>query len=322
MSAAPDSPPRGDAQADAPADAPAVLHERRGAALWITINRADKRNAINAEVVDGIAAGWRSAMADTEVRAIVLTGSGAKAFCAGGDLHWMRAMADFTWDQNRADAQALADMLWTVYACPVPVIGRIHGDCYAGGVGLAAVCDVLVAAEGMHFCLSEARLGLLPANIAPYVVARMGEANARRTFLTAKRMTAAEARRLGLVSEVVPPDQLDAAVSSRAPASTAVSNAVLTDARIGNLDNIAQAPMRIKAIRRGQITIFPGTYYKDETIPSCDPAKTELRLLGYYGSAGDLVSVELVSATVIRARRSNESNTGLHYVSWELTEYY
>ena len=117
-------------------------------------------------------------------------------------------------------------------------------------------------------------------------------------------------------------DQLDAAVSSRAPASTAVSNAVLTDARIGNLDNIAQAPMRIKAIRRGQITIFPGTYYKDETIPSCDPAKTELRLLGYYGSAGDLVSVELVSATVIRARRSNESNTGLHYVSWELTEYY
>lgn len=119
-------------------------------------------------------------------------------------------------------------------------------------------------------------------------------------------------------------DRLDVAVSSRAPAGTAVSNAVLTDARIAHLDNIAQPPTRIKAIRRGQITIFSGagTSFKDETIPSCDPAKTELRLLGYYGTVGDFVSIELISATVIRARRGLTSTTALHVVSWELTEYY
>src|SRR5215469_7287487 len=85
--------------------------------------------------------------------------SDLKAFCAGADLAWMRAMADYTWEQNRADAQGLADMLYAIWSCPVPVVGRIHGDAYAGGVGLAAVCDVLVAAEGVNFCLSEAKLG-------------------------------------------------------------------------------------------------------------------------------------------------------------------
>ncbi len=111
------------------------------------------------------------------LRCIVLGGHG-KAFCAGADLAWMRAMAGYDWEQNRADAQALADMLWTLYRCPVPVIGRVHGDCYAGGVGLAAVCDVLVASEAATFCLSEARLGLLPARSAPTSCAR--SANRRR----------------------------------------------------------------------------------------------------------------------------------------------
>jgi methylglutaconyl-CoA hydratase len=103
-------------------------------------------------------------------------------------------------------------MLWTVWSCPVPVVGRIHGDCYAGGVGLAAVCDVLVAAEGMHFCLSEARLGLLPATIGPYVVRALGEQASRRYFVSAERFDAARAHALGFVHELVAPEALDAKV--------------------------------------------------------------------------------------------------------------
>jgi methylglutaconyl-CoA hydratase len=180
------------------------------AEVWL--NRPDVRNAFNDGVIAELAAAFRSLGGDSQLRAIVLGGRG-KAFCAGADLSWMRAMADYTWDQNRADAQALADMLWTVYACPLPVVGRVHGDCYAGGVGLAAVCDVVVAADGMHFCLSEARLGLLPATVGPYVVRAMGEQAARRYFVTAERFSAAQAQAMGLVHEVVADDALDARVA-------------------------------------------------------------------------------------------------------------
>ena len=121
-------------------------------------------------------------------------------------------MAGYDWEQNRADAGRLAEMLWTLWNCPLPVVGRIHGDCYAGGVGLAAVCDVLVAAEGVQVCLSEARLGLLPATIGPYVVRALGEQAARRYFLTAERFDAATAQRFGFVHEVCAPEALDAKV--------------------------------------------------------------------------------------------------------------
>ena len=104
-------------------------------------------------------------------------------------------------------------MLWTLWSCPVPIVGRIHGDCYAGGVGLAAVCDVLVASSAAHFCLSEAKLGLLPATIGPYVVRALGEQAARRYFITAERFSAVQAHALGFVHELVPPDQLDAKVA-------------------------------------------------------------------------------------------------------------
>ncbi|MFN7724014.1 MAG: enoyl-CoA hydratase/isomerase family protein, partial [Rubrivivax sp.] len=144
--------------------------------------------------------------------AIVLGGHG-KAFCAGADLNWMKAMAGYSWAENHADASGLAQMLWTLYSCPVPIVGRVHGDCYAGGVGLAAVCDVLVAAEGVHFCLSEARLGLLPATIGPYVLKALGEQASRRYFITAERFSATQAQALGFVHACVPPDALDAQVA-------------------------------------------------------------------------------------------------------------
>jgi methylglutaconyl-CoA hydratase len=182
-----------------------------GPVARVYLNRPEVRNAFNDGVITELTAAFTQLGADPSLRAIVLGGHG-KAFCAGADLSWMRAMADYTWDQNRADAEALAQMLWTVWSCPLPVVGRVHGDCYAGGVGLAAVCDVLVAAEGVNFCLSEARLGLLPATIGPYVVKALGEQASRRYFVTAERFTAQRAQQLGFVHECVPAEALDATV--------------------------------------------------------------------------------------------------------------
>jgi methylglutaconyl-CoA hydratase len=189
----------------------AIQIERQGAVARVFLNRPEVRNAFNDEVIGSLSEAFRGFAADASLRAVVLGGHG-KAFCAGADLSWMRAMADYSWEQNRADAQRMADMLWTLYRCPLPVVGRIHGDCYAGGVGLAAVCDVLVAAEGVNFCLSEAKLGLLPATISPYVMRAMGEQAARRYFTTAERFDALTAQRIGFVHEVVAADALDAKV--------------------------------------------------------------------------------------------------------------
>jgi methylglutaconyl-CoA hydratase len=182
-----------------------------GPVAQVYLNRPEVRNAFNDGVIAELSATFTRLGADPALRAVVL-GAHGKAFCAGADLAWMRQMADYSWAQNRADAQALADMLFTVYRCPLPVVGRIQGDCYAGGLGLAAVCDVLVAARGVQFCLSEARLGLLPATIGPYVVKALGEQASRRYFATAERFDAERAQALGFVHECVPAEALDATV--------------------------------------------------------------------------------------------------------------
>jgi methylglutaconyl-CoA hydratase len=177
--------------------------------VWL--NRPDVRNAFNDAVIAALADAFASLSEDDELRVIVL-GAHGKAFCAGADLNWMSAMADFSWEQNRADAQRLADMLYTLDQCPVPVIGRIQGDCYAGGMGLAAICDVLVAVDTATFCLSEARLGLLPATISPYVVRALGEQASRRYMVTAERFGAVQAHALGFVHELCSREALDAKV--------------------------------------------------------------------------------------------------------------
>ena len=177
----------------------------------VYLNRPEVRNAFNQDSITELTRVFAELSQDPHLRVIVLGGHG-KAFCAGADLSWMRSVADFSWEQNRADAQALADMLWSIYNCPVPVVGRIHGDCYAGGVGLAAVCDVLVAADAMNFCLSEARLGLLPATIGPYVIRAMGVQAARRYFVSAERFSAQQAQAMGFVHEVCGAEDLDAKV--------------------------------------------------------------------------------------------------------------
>jgi methylglutaconyl-CoA hydratase len=180
------------------------------AEVWL--NRPDVRNAFNDEVIAELTQTFADLSADTDVRVVQL-GARGKAFCAGADLNWMRAMADYSWEQNRADAQRLADMLWTLDQCPVPVVGRVQGDCYAGGMGLASICDVLVASSNVTFCLSEARLGLLPATISPYVIRAMGAQAARRYFTTAERLSAAQAHAMGLVHELCEPEALDAKVA-------------------------------------------------------------------------------------------------------------
>lgn len=208
---------------------------REGAVAHVFLNRAEVRNAFNDAVVAELTAAFTTLGADRSLRAIVLGGHG-KAFCAGADLNWMRAMAGYDWEGNRADAAKLAEMLWTIYRCPLPVVGRVQGDCYAGGVGLAAVCDVLVAAEGVQFCLSEARLGLLPATIGPYVLRALGEQAARRYFVSAERFDAARALALGFVHEVVPAADLDqrvdaivAALVANGPEAVKASKRLLQD---------------------------------------------------------------------------------------------
>jgi methylglutaconyl-CoA hydratase len=189
------------------------LHlDTTGPIARVTLNRPDVRNAFNEGLIGELTAAFTTLGQRPDLRAIVLAAEG-KAFCAGADLNWMKAMAGYSWDENHADATRLADMLWAIYSCPLPVIARVQGDVYAGGVGLVACADIVVAVETAGFCLSEAKLGLLPATIGPYVVKALGEQASRRYFVTAERFSAAEAHRLGLVHEVVAADALDAKVA-------------------------------------------------------------------------------------------------------------
>jgi len=188
-----------------------VIISHRVAVVWL--NRATVRNAFDETSIAELTTAFRELGADADVRAVVLAGRGP-AFCAGADLSWMKRMAGFSHDENRADALKLATMLRTIHDCPKPVIARVHGDAYAGGVGLAAVCDIAVAAIEANFCLSETKLGLIPATIGPYVVRAMGVNAARRYFLTAEKFNAAEAYRIGLVHELAPLDELDGTINA------------------------------------------------------------------------------------------------------------
>ena len=173
-----------------------------GAVARIWLDRPATRNAFDDVVIGELTRAFAEAGAMPAVRAVVL-GARGPAFCAGADLNWMRRMADYTREQNLADAGTLATMLRTIAECPKPTIARVQGDVYAGGMGLVAACDMAVAVDTAWFCLSEVRIGLVPATISPYVIRAMGARAAQRWFLTAERFTAAEAHRLGLVHEVV-----------------------------------------------------------------------------------------------------------------------
>ena len=178
----------------------------------VTLNRPEVRNAFNDELIGELTQAFQDLQSRADVRCIVLAANGT-AFCAGADLNWMRSMADYTHDQNLADAGQLATMLQTIYASSKPTLACIQGDVYAGGTGLVAVCDVAVSVDTAHYCLSEVKLGLIPATISPYVIRAMGARAAHRYFLTAERFDAYQAQRMGFVHEVVVAEALDAKVA-------------------------------------------------------------------------------------------------------------
>ncbi|HEX7891824.1 MAG TPA: enoyl-CoA hydratase/isomerase family protein [Ramlibacter sp.] len=191
-----------------------TLHFDRGVET-VTLNRPEVRNAFNDEVIAELTAVFSELAKRPEVRCVVLAGNGP-AFCAGADLNWMKSMADYGREENLADAAGLARMLEALYHCPLPTIARVQGDTYAGGMGLVAACDIAVSVDTAQFCLSEVKLGLIPATISPYVIRAMGARAAHRYFLTAERFGAEEAQRIGFVHQVVKAEALDGAVTALA----------------------------------------------------------------------------------------------------------
>jgi enoyl-CoA hydratase/carnithine racemase len=185
-----------------------VLHERRGAAYWITINRPDKRNALNAEVIAGIRAGWRAAQADEAVRAIVLTGAGDKAFCAGADL---QRGTGFAFDPSRPSGD-YADMLREAHAATLPSVARVNGTCMAGGMGLLCMVDMAVAADHALFGLPEVKVGVFPMQVMSLLQAAVPRRTVREWALCGEPFGAAEAQAAGLLNHVVPAANLDAKV--------------------------------------------------------------------------------------------------------------
>jgi methylglutaconyl-CoA hydratase len=184
---------------------------REGVAL-VTLARPEVHNAFDDTSIAELTRALRELDGDARVRAVVLLGDG-KSFCAGADLNWMRRMAGYSHDENLADASALAAMLQTLHTLSKPTIARVHGASFGGGVGLIACCDIAFASQDATFALSEAKLGLIPATIGPYVVAAIGSRYAGRYFLSGERFSAAEAFRIGLVHDIYTLDELDARIN-------------------------------------------------------------------------------------------------------------
>jgi methylglutaconyl-CoA hydratase len=184
--------------------------ETNGPVLTVTIDRPDVRNAFNEDVIDELHETFTAI--PPKVRAVVLSGGGS-VFCAGADVQWMKKSMNYSEEDNAIDAAAMAAMFRSIDECPRPVIGRINGHALGGGSGLVACCDIVVAVEGALFGFTEVRLGIVPANISTFVLPKIGGRAARRYFLTGERFGAAEAKAIGLIHEVVPPDRLDAKVN-------------------------------------------------------------------------------------------------------------
>jgi len=185
--------------------------EKKGGVARVTLDRPELRNAFDDALIKQLHDAFVALGKDEAVRVVVLAGNGP-AFCAGADLNWMKRMAKYGYAENLADAEALALMLATLDRLPKPTIARVHGPVFAGGTGLVAACDIAVGTPAAKFCLSEAKLGLSPATISPYVIRAMGEQNARRYFLTAEVFDAEEAFRIGMLSLLVSSSELDQAV--------------------------------------------------------------------------------------------------------------
>ncbi len=241
---------------------PTVRLRLDGPVARVTLNRPDIRNAFNDEMLAGLLDAFARIRDDEQARVVVLTGAG-KAFCAGADLHWMKRVVDYTYEENYEDSLRLAKMLREVYTCPKPVIGRINGPAIGGGTGMVAVCDIAIAAESAFFAFSETKLGITPAAISPYLLKRMGERNLREFFLTGERFTAARAFQLGLVNAAVPDGELDDAVEGKikliltgGPKALAVSKDLIRNISEKTLDDVgpytAEVIARLRMSDEGQ----------------------------------------------------------------------
>jgi methylglutaconyl-CoA hydratase len=248
--------PRKKAAAATPAYRMLEVTVRDGVGV-LALNRPEVRNAFDETLIAEVTLALHAFEGDPDVRAVVVVGRG-KSFCAGADLAWMKRMAGYDEATNVADAQNLALMLRTLANLAKPTVACVHGAAYGGGVGLVACCDIAIAAQDATFALSEARLGLIPATISPYVVEAIGARAARRYFLTAERFTAAEAYRLGLVHDLVPPGELDdkinevlAALLMAGPSAQAECKALVRGVahRVIDADLIAGTARHIAAVR-------------------------------------------------------------------------
>jgi len=221
--------------------------DQRGAVRWLWLNRPEVRNAFNDALISEIAAAFADIEASADTRVVVVTAKGP-AFCAGADLNWMRSMAGFSHADNHADALKVARMFHAVHSCSRPVIARVQGDAFGGGVGLAAACDIVVAAEAAHFALSEVKLGIVAATISPHLVRAMGARQAARYMLTGEKFGASHARTLGLVHEVTLTEGLDREVErivhhllAASPAALAATKRLLADVVEAPMDDVLLA---------------------------------------------------------------------------------
>lgn len=208
-----------------------ITIDNRGVA-HVTLNQPEKRNALSASMIADLTDMAQFLGMQENLRAVVLSGAG-EVFCAGGDLNWMKAQIEADREGRMREARKLAMMLKALNEMPKPLIGRLHGGAFGGGIGLACICDVAIAEENTKFGLTETRLGLIPATIGPYVLARMGESNARRVFMSARIFDASEARTIGIVAKVIKNDELNAAVEAEvqpylctAPKATSAAKAL------------------------------------------------------------------------------------------------
>jgi len=235
---------------------------RQGAVARAVLNRPDVRNAFNEQMLEDLLEVFVAIRDDPGIRVVVLTGEG-KSFCAGADLHWMKRVVEYTYEENYEDSLTLARMLREIYTCPKPVIGRVNGPAIGGGTGVVAVCDIAIASEDAVFAFTETKLGLTPAAVSPYLLKRMGEKNLREYFLTGERFGAARAAEMGLVNAVVPADELDAAIDAKiamiltgGPEALAVSKELIRNISERSLDEngpyTAEVISRLRISNEGQ----------------------------------------------------------------------
>jgi methylglutaconyl-CoA hydratase len=232
-----------------------LVAHRQGPVEFLSLSRPDVRNALNDELIAELT-DWTQTHDTDGLRAVVLSGTGP-TFCAGADVAWMARTVDYREEENLRDASVLARMFSGINRLPVPLIGRIHGAAIGGGAGLAAVCDIVVASEETTFGFSEVKLGIVPAVISPFVLAKIGPSAARALFVTGARFSAARAREIGLVHDVVATSALDAAVGhhlseilAAGPESIAAAKQLLRDIADEPAETVADLTARVIAARR------------------------------------------------------------------------